>query len=238
MKHSIPLDFGGLILLLIPVMQCSAWNAIRQSHDEVAQTDNAVTHSKTSASIIADSMETQCMNRVNEFLKWYIRFSIDDETARHPIKYVLVSDKKVWHVDTVNVVADIERYYKTGFFTKSWRKNAISEILAADTLLNGLIADQESDFEDSDLGLVKGLTLTSDPVLGLGGHRAWFDSTYILGNTFEWKINGFETTRKGVFSIDLFLYKGIPGANKWTLQLVFDNGKLKIDKVSGITRVE
>jgi len=169
-----------------------------------------------------DSMETQCLNRVNEFLKWYTVFSIKDDKMRHVLKNV---SKHAQRIDTLGARAEVNRYYRSGFLTKSWKENAIKDILAGDTILARLHTDDEIWMGGNSVpyGVI------GDPVLGLMGHENWF-----MGRGYKWEVNGFERLKEGGFSVNLFLHIDNNQVNKWVIHLLIENGQLKFSWVSNI----
>jgi hypothetical protein len=170
-----------------------------------------------------DSMESRCLNRVNEFLKWYPEFSMKDDGVRHVLKHV---SKQVLRIDTLGAIMEVERYYQSGFLTQTWKVRAIKDVLAADATLAQLKTDDEAYMEDRvPFGVI------GDPVLGLGYHEGWFE-----GKDYKWEVNGFKKLKEGIFSVNLFLHDENDQVNKWILHLVIVDGQLKISWVSDIMR--
>ncbi len=213
MKRSMFFYLTTFMFLSFLAMECSRGNVHQEVQRETQQ---------------ADSMKAQCINRMNDFLKWYVPFSMADDSERHVLKFVRMRGKKVYRIDTLGTKEDIEKYYGSGFFTKSWKDHTMKNLLAADTELVKLRTDDELVLADNvDISGVMG-----DLVLSLAGHSNWFMYGY------KWEVKGYKTLRADESSIDLFYMRSPTLVNKWTFHLVLEHGQIKIDHVSGLIPVQ
>ncbi|HUI30367.1 MAG TPA: hypothetical protein VLX91_09125 [Candidatus Acidoferrales bacterium] len=159
---------------------------------------------------------------MNEFLRWYVPFSISDDSVRHVLKSAKSHGQKFYCIDTLGAKAEVDRYYRSGFFTELWKENTIRNLLAADKIL---FQYKYEDLHSVDLNM---------EVVGLIGDAAlsFVDHEKSFAPGFKWEVKNFKVFAENVFSINLFLDSGWGPVHEWAIQLVLEHGQLKINDVS------
>ena len=174
----------------------------------------------------SNSIETQCINRINEFLQWYTIFSVANDSVRKVLKLVPSHIKRI---DTLGAAQKVNRYYQSGFFTRSWKRRVLEDILAFDKVLSQIKTDDNLHIEFATDYPPHGVL--GDPALGLVDHQKMFGS-----NLYKWVVNGFKIKKGGEYEINLFFDSGWGLVHKWIIQILIENGKPKINSVSQIIR--
>ena len=177
--------------------------------------------SEVNAKLQQDSLEVRCINRVTELCNWYAKYSLSDESLRHTLQQLTPRIKRI---DTLGVKREVNRYYKSGFFTRSWKEQTIKNALAADTILAWMKTNDEAEMEEY---VYKIPGVIGDPIFSLASHRYRFEES-----GYEWDIKEFHDNGDGTFSVNVYLITE-DKVGRWPLELVIEGNEVKINRIGG-----
>lgn len=193
--------------------------------------DNNVYQGGKSKILQSDSMETQCLNRMQNFIKWYKTHFLAHvqlrDTSISILKEIRMHGKDVLRIDTLGCEEYVDSYYKSGYFTDSWRERNLKRLLATDKILAKRLVNDWGELYDIKV-------LNGDPVLGYQTCQDCYDTTFT-----KWEVRNCRPQGKEAFSIDLISRFASSGnENRWTFRIILEGGQLKIDSISTSIREE